>query len=70
MQKKISIEGMSCQHCVMHVKDALLEVGGKNIEVSLENKNAVGDFEDTISNDSIKSAIEDAGYDVVDIETL
>ncbi|MEG2018838.1 MAG: cation transporter, partial [Clostridium sp.] len=28
MKKKISIEGMSCGHCVNHVKEALSELPG------------------------------------------
>ena len=28
IKKKLSIEGMSCQHCVMHVANALKELEG------------------------------------------
>ena len=39
MLKKIFIEGMSCNHCVNHVKEALAELkdSGK-IQVNLEEK--------------------------------
>ncbi|EPS50122.1 copper chaperone CopZ [Clostridium botulinum CFSAN002369] len=37
MKMKASIEGMSCMHCVNHVKEALSELKGiSNINVSLE----------------------------------
>ena len=37
----ISIEGMSCEHCVRAVKDALSSQSGvKSVDVSLEEKNA------------------------------
>ena len=69
MLKKISIEGMSCNKCVAHVKEALEELkDAKSIEVNLEGKYA---NVDTTSNDEeIREKIDDAGYDVISIESL
>lgn len=69
MLKKIFIEGMSCNHCVSHVKEALgsLKDSGK-IQVNLEGKYAV--VETSSRNDEIKDKIEDEGYDVISIEEL
>ena len=40
MKKVIKIEGMSCSHCISHVKKALEDITGVTvIEVSLDNKN-------------------------------
>jgi Cu+-exporting ATPase len=65
----VSIEGMMCQHCVKHAKDALAKLPGvTSVEVSLENKNAVLVSQEGISQDSIKKAIEDAGYTVTEIK--
>ena len=37
MKKKILIEGMRCEHCVGHVKEALEGLDGvTSVEVSLE----------------------------------
>ncbi len=37
MKKKLYIEGMSCDHCVKHVKDALSEIPGiSSVEVDLK----------------------------------
>ena len=36
MQKTIQVEGMMCQHCVAHVKNALEKIPGVQAEVSLE----------------------------------
>jgi copper chaperone len=69
MKKKILVEGMSCGHCVMHVKEALEELGASNVDVSLEKKMATAEVGDA-SDESIKAAIEDAGYDVAGIENL
>lgn len=70
MKKKIMIEGMSCGHCVKHVKEALTELGGQSVDVSLEKKLATAEFGDAVTDDAIKFAVEDAGYDVVGIEKL
>ncbi len=61
----IKIEGMSCSHCVGHVTDALKKIGAQNVDVSLENGCAVAETDK--SNEEIKTAIEDEGYDVVSI---
>ena len=69
MLKKISIEGMSCNKCVAHVKEALEELkDAKSIDVNLEGKYA---NVDTTSNDQeIREKIDDAGYDVISIDNL
>lgn len=71
MKKKILIEGMSCGHCVKHVKDALRELSGvTNVDVNLETKTALLDAASDINDEDIKFAVEDAGYDVVKIEAV
>ncbi|WP_291652365.1 heavy-metal-associated domain-containing protein [Clostridium sp.] len=69
MKKKINIEGMSCGHCVAHVKEALEEVKGVEIlEVNLEDKNALINTE--VEDNALIAAIDEAGYDVTSIENL
>lgn len=69
MIKKISIEGMSCQHCVNHVKNALEELDGiRSAKVSLENKSAEIELSHDVDNKIIESAIEEAGYEVTKIQ--
>ena len=63
--KKIMIEGMSCEHCVAHVKEALEGLGALNVTVSLEGGYA--ECETSRSDDEIKAAIEEEGYDVTQI---
>jgi len=71
MKKRISIEGMSCGHCVRHVKEALSELAGVTaVEVSLEAKNAVIETSAEVKDEDIKMAIEDAGYEVKEIVRL
>lgn len=71
MKKKILVEGMSCGHCVNHVKEALTELNGvTNVEVNLDSKSAVIEASVDVKDEEIKFAVEDAGYDVVGIEVL
>ena len=68
MKKIISVEGMSCGHCAAHVNEALVELGAKDVEVSLEKKLATAEISPEITDEAIKLAIEDAGYEVVGIK--
>lgn len=70
MKKELSIEGMMCQHCVKHVADALKAVpGASDVTVSLEEKNAVLSVPESVSDDTLKAAVTDAGYEVTGIKT-
>ena len=62
----ISIEGMSCEHCVRAVKDALSSQNGvKSVDVSLEGKNALVVYDDEHTRLSdLESAIVEEGYEV------
>jgi len=67
MKKTLSIEGMSCKHCVMHVKNALAEVSGvDSAEVDLATKSAVVTGA-SLDDAAMKAAVVEAGYEVVAI---
>lgn len=69
MKRKIQIEGMSCGHCVSHVKEALEGMKGINeVQVKLDEKCAIVTGE--ASEELIKEVIDEAGYDVVGISNL
>lgn len=71
MKKKILIEGMSCGHCVNHVREALSELKGvASVDVNLDGKYAILDAKNDVKDEEIKFAIDDAGYEVVGIEVL
>lgn len=71
MKQKMFIEGMSCDHCVGHVKVPLTELEGvRTAEVDLASKTAVIDAESDIWDEDVKLAIEDAGYEVLSIEII
>ncbi|HPR17887.1 MAG TPA: SO_0444 family Cu/Zn efflux transporter [Candidatus Cloacimonadota bacterium] len=63
-EQMFSIEGMTCNHCVMNVKNAIESVENvEKVEVSLSQKKAkvTGNFDPAL----VKEAIEKAGYKVV-----
>lgn len=67
--KTVRIEGMSCQHCVAAVTEAMSSLGDvKMIEVSLEGKMAKVEYASEVSDEMIKEAIDDIGFDVVSID--
>ncbi len=71
MKKQLSIEGMSCGHCVKHVEEALKEIGGvASVAVDLAKKSAVVEVSDAVADAQLKEAVEEAGYDVVDIKNI
>ncbi len=71
MKKKINIEGMMCANCVKHVTEALSELNGvTDLKVDLAGKCATIDTDGSVTDISIKNAIEEVGYDVIEIISL
>ena len=68
MTKTIHIEGMMCPHCVRHATEALNKLEGVTAVVSLADKNAVCTLTADVSDEVLKKAIVDAGYEVTGIE--
>ena len=63
--KSVKIKGMSCQHCVMAVTNALSALDGiKNVQVDLKSGTATYDEVKPIDASVIATAIKKAGYDV------
>jgi copper ion binding protein len=66
MKTLLKIDGMSCEHCVKHVKDALEELGGvKSAKVSLKDNSADVDHSEAVTLAAMKEAVTEAGYEVV-----
>lgn len=67
MKKIMLVEGMSCGHCEKAVKNALSQVEGvKSVLVSLSDKRVEVEGENLVDA-TLKEAVEDAGYHVVEI---
>ena len=68
MEKILKIEGMMCNHCVMHVQKTLAAIPGvAEVTVSLEEKNAKVKLNQDVADEVFKTAIEDAGYQLAEI---
>ena len=70
MKKKLLVEGMSCGHCVNHLKTALTEDidGIEVLDVDLENKCASVDMKDDVSIEKLKEEIAELGFELKGIE--
>lgn len=64
---EIKIEGMHCEGCSKRLTKVLNNVEGvKSAEVSLENKLADIEYDETVAKlEDLYEAIEDAGFEVV-----
>lgn len=63
----LQVEGMSCSHCVRAVQEAVEELAGTaEVKVDLDKKSVSFQMDEQLQNlETVKLAIEDAGYDVV-----
>ncbi len=69
MQKTINIEGMMCPRCEAHVKKALENINGVNSALASHEKgSAVVELNKEVSNEELKKAVEEAGYDFISVE--
>lgn len=68
MKKTMIIEGMMCAHCTGRVQKALEEIEGvESASMSLEEKSAEVMLTQDVSDDALKAAVTEAGYEVVEI---
>ena len=68
MQKTMMIEGMMCMHCEARVKKLLEALDGvTSADVSHEENKAVVHLEKEVSNETLKSCVENDGYTVTSI---
>ena len=68
MEKTLKIEGMMCGHCEMHTKKALEKVEGVvKADVSHTSGTAVVTLDHEVSDDVLKQAVADEGYQVTEI---
>ncbi len=71
MTKIIQIEGMMCTHCTGRVQKVLEAIAGVDtVTMSLEEKTATVTVQAVVTDDTLKAAIVDAGYEVTEIRNL
>ncbi len=67
MKKVIEINGMSCGHCQARVENALNAIAGVEAKVELKKNRAVVNLKSEVSDETLKGAVTEAGYEVVSI---
>ncbi len=68
-KKTVFVEGMTCSHCEQHVEEALKELDGvQSAKANRKKKTAVIKLTGEVSDDSIRNAVKEAGYEVTDIQ--
>ena len=67
VEKTLKIKGMMCNHCKIHVEKALNSIEGVSVEVNLEDNSAKVSLSKEVSNEVLKKAVEEAGYEVTSI---
>lgn len=70
MKKTLIVDGMSCMNCVKHLREALEEdiQGVKVIDINLENKCAIVELEDSVTDEMLKELIDEVGYSLQGIK--
>lgn len=67
----VAIDGMTCEACAVHSQESLKKLPGvRSAEVSYEGKNATLLAEKTVTEDTIRNAIEKAGYKATSIQSI
>ncbi|HEX6982477.1 MAG TPA: heavy metal translocating P-type ATPase [Balneolaceae bacterium] len=68
-QKTLKIEGMHCASCVSAVEKSLKKVAGvESASVNLATESATVSFDERITDDDLKAAVEKAGYSLAEDE--
>ncbi len=68
VKKNIVIEGMMCGHCTGRVNEVLNSIDGVSATVSLDTKSAEVTLSKDVSDDVLRKAVTNAGYEVISIE--
>lgn len=69
MNKVVMIEGMMCGHCTGRVQKALEAISGvESVTMSLENKSAEVVLSGQVTDEMLKAAVTEAGYEVIEIK--
>lgn len=67
VNKTIHIDGMMCTHCTGRVEKALNDLPGVEATVDLDSKSAAVTCTPDVPDDTLRQAVEDAGYHVTGI---
>ena len=66
-RKTLKISGMTCEHCVNAVTNALNSVDGVVAKVDLKSNSAEVSYDREIDETDLKNVVKNAGYEVLSI---
>lgn len=70
MKKILTVEGMMCEHCKMHVEKALAQVEGVTAaQVDLDAHTAAVTLDQDVADQTLMDAVKEAGYEPVSCRT-
>ena len=67
MKRVLMIEGMSCEHCVKAVTEALQELGVVDVTIDLATGTTYIDSALDIAEEALREAVHEAGYTLTSI---
>ncbi len=67
-EKTLQIKGMSCGHCSARVEKVLNAIDGVNATVDLDSNSAKLIITREISDEALKTAVDNIGYEVVGVK--
>lgn len=67
MREILKVEGMTCQHCVQTVSEAIGKLAGvQSVAVDLDQKSVTIDFDEAQTNvDAVSDKVVEAGFEVI-----
>jgi copper chaperone CopZ len=65
IEKTLQIKGMSCGHCSARVEKVLNSIEGVEAKVDLETNSAKLSLSKDVSYETLKSSVDNIGYEVV-----
>lgn len=72
MKKRLIIEGMHCENCVKGLNAVLTEdvEGLEVLEINLDGGYADVELDDKVSEDILKDAVEELGFELKEIKNI
>lgn len=71
MKKILTIEGMSCMNCVKQVHNALMELPEvTSVDIDVKTETAFVNLKNNVDDDKIKDALDNNGYELVDVHKI
>lgn len=67
MKKIMDIKGMTCEHCQARVEKVLNAIDGATAKVELKKNRAIVNLMKDVSDETLRKAVTEAGYEVVGI---